>query len=253
MTKEYSGYTQGELLDYMRSAQNGDPGAFAHINKAMYGPSIGIVRKFQCFSPDDVDDVIGDAAFSAFNKRHSFDTEGKNPSVSSWYFTIVTHTAINEYRRRKKIPTEHPINDDIETREVINGAYGIGDDALSERFHALTTDTRMDHIVYRKKIDDAIGDLNLKYQKVINFWAEGYEYTEIAGILGIPEGTVKSRLFRARADLSDSLRKKGINLSDFGANEPGDQIKLDKKRVRRIIIDDELESPQMEYTEFAAV
>lgn len=64
-------------------------------------------------------------------------------------------------------------------------------------------------------LDRAIGSLNDEMRTVLLlFDLEGYSHEEIAGMLGIPEGTSKSRLFVARRILRERLNQGGRNLND---------------------------------------
>lgn len=67
---------------------------------------------------------------------------------------------------------------------------------------------RLEREEVRKKVQDCIRGLEHEFREVVILRdIQGFSYDEVAGILNIAEGTVKSRLFRARDAVRDCLKK----------------------------------------------
>jgi RNA polymerase sigma-70 factor (ECF subfamily) len=126
---------------------------------------------------------------------HAFD---QRSSFSTWVYRIATNTALDELRRRQR----RPISVDPTTPDS-------GDDAspgLSAQIDPLTSE-EIERVAGRMAIQDAINALSEAHRSVVVLRdVAGLEYAEIAAVLEIPEGTVKSRLARARQNLILRIR-----------------------------------------------
>lgn len=61
-------------------------------------------------------------------------------------------------------------------------------------------------ILRQEKVREALGDLSTEHREVVYLtFYEGLSYGEISGLLGVPEGTVKSRMFHAKRRLAEVL------------------------------------------------
>lgn len=107
-------------------------------------------------------------------------------SVLTWLFTIARHTVVDRYRSAAARPTEVVVTD-WEAVPRSPGACGRFDEllALTDLIHHLSTDRR---------------DVFVATQ------VQGYTYAEVAQATGLPIGTVRSRVARARAELAASVR-----------------------------------------------
>lgn len=77
------------------------------------------------------------------------------------------------------------------------------------------TDLDWEHVDGRLKL--AIEDLKDEYREVLMYWGvDGLKYREIAEIVGVPIGTVMSRLHRARKLLADKLMSDEQVVDDLG-------------------------------------
>ena len=131
----------------------------------------------------DADDLVQDTLFSAYQ---SWDQYEPGTNAKGWLITILRNLFVNEYRRNVR-------------RNEILSANG-----FTPREHPTVRyfDELVDDEVMR-----AIDALPLPYREVVMLRdVEDLPYEEIAAMLDIPIGTVKSRLFRARAMLQDQLR-----------------------------------------------
>lgn len=145
----------------------------------------------------DAEDLVQEAYVRAFRSLHQF-TEGTN--LRAWLFRILTNTYINDYRRRQRRPTSASL-DGIEE-------FYLYDHLVDSRVHP--EDERPEDVVLQQlTVDDvtrSIESLPAEFRQVVLLAdVEGFAYREIAEIVGIPVGTVMSRLFRARRRLQRQL------------------------------------------------
>ncbi len=138
-------------------------------------------------STNDSDDLIQETLFKALKNRDKFQ-EGTN--IKGWLYTIMKNTFINAYRKRKN---QNTFVDETENKYFIN---------MRESEKAVTTDSIVDH----KYIMDQINTVDKTYLETFMMYYNGYKYEEISEILGIPLGTVKSRIFLARRKMMDKLK-----------------------------------------------
>lgn len=157
---------------------------------ALYGAAMRLVR-----SPDDANDLVQETFFKAWRAFESFES-GTN--CKAWLFRILTNTFINKYRRKTK------------EKEILEGKERIA--AEHEMVHlpskrafldpegALADATLADEVI------EALEAVPADFRAVVILSdIEGFSYKDIADIVGIPVGTVMSRLFRGRRILQDRL------------------------------------------------
>ena len=129
--------------------------------------------------PDDADDAAQDALLSALVKLDQYDP--RRP-FGPWLLRIVANAATDR-RRRRKVRRVEPLDPAL----VAGGARP---DATTEQ-RALS-----------ERLRTALAELSHRRRMaVVLFDVEGYSHAEIAAILGIPEGTVRSEVFHARRRL----------------------------------------------------
>ncbi|MFQ5691220.1 MAG: sigma-70 family RNA polymerase sigma factor [Gemmatimonadota bacterium] len=136
------------------------------------------------------EDLVQEAMLRAYRAWHTFEP-GTN--CKAWLMTIVHNTMVNYYRSWKRRPTEVDVNA-VAERTVFEDVRGV--DPEGEFF---------DRIV-DKEVLRAIDRLPLKHREAVVLRdVQGLTYAEMVQVLGVPEGTVKSRLFRARQTLQREL------------------------------------------------
>ena len=108
------------------------------------------------------------------------------PASSTWMYRIATNAALDELRRRRRRPTLHVVDDDGPPREEA--------DPVAHR--------RVDAVVDRLALDDALRRLPEEFRAAVVLRdVADLDYAEIAEVLEVPLGTVKSRIARGRAQL----------------------------------------------------
>jgi RNA polymerase sigma-70 factor, ECF subfamily len=138
----------------------------------------------------DADDLVQETMLKAYRAWEQYE---RGTNAKGWLLTILRHAFINEYRRR----TRHPETVDVDTIEPFAVFPEVQDDDPQGAFF----DRIVDDEVLR-----AIDALPEAFRETLVLSdVEGMSYQEIAKILEVPVGTVKSRLFRARHLLQAKL------------------------------------------------
>ncbi|RZJ27403.1 MAG: sigma-70 family RNA polymerase sigma factor, partial [Flavobacterium sp.] len=140
--------------------------------------------------------LVQDTYLKAFRFISSFE-QGTN--AKAWLFRILKNSFINDYRKKSKEPAKVDYQD-VETT--------YNSDEASETEH--TTDLRFETVqdMIGDEVASALNSLPVDFRTVIILCdIEGFTYEEMAKILDIPIGTVRSRLHRARNLLKDKLKE----------------------------------------------
>ena len=159
-------------------------------------PNINALYNFAyklTFDEDDAKDLVQDTYLKAYRFIHSFQ---KGTNAKAWLFRILKNSFINDFRKKSKQPSK------VDYQEV-EGYYN--SEATQK---SLTTDLRIDTIknMMGDEITTALNSLDVDFKTVIILCdLEGFTYEEMAKILDIPIGTVRSRLHRARNVLKQKL------------------------------------------------
>jgi RNA polymerase sigma-70 factor (ECF subfamily) len=147
--------------------------------------------------PTRAEDLVQDTVLKAFRSWQSFQP---GTSIRSWLFTILRNTFINDYRRRQR----EPIPMDLDAAESL-ATFRAAEDEDPEG-------TYFNQIVDAKVLE-AIDALPEDFREVLVLSdVENMSYAEIARMLSLPVGTVKSRLFRARRQLQKALREHAVEM-----------------------------------------
>lgn len=144
---------------------------------------------------DDANDLVQDTYLKAFRFIRSFE---KGTNAKAWLFRILKNSFINDYRKKSKEPNK------VDYQEV-ETVYDSEESAGTSQ----TSDLRAESVqeLIGDEIANALNSLPIDFRTVIILCdIEGFTYEEMAKILDIPIGTVRSRLHRARQLLKDKLR-----------------------------------------------
>jgi RNA polymerase sigma factor (sigma-70 family) len=144
---------------------------------------------------DDANDLVQDTYLKAFRFIASFE-QGTNSKA--WLFRILKNSFINDYRKRSKEPSK------VDYQEI-ETTYNSEETPDTEHTVDLRAESVQDLI--GDEVANALNSLPVDFRTVIILCdIEGFTYEEMAKILDIPIGTVRSRLHRARNLLKDKLR-----------------------------------------------
>ncbi len=157
--------------------------ALVHLD-ALYSFALKLAR-----SRDDAEDLVSDTMLRAIERWEQYHL-GTN--IRAWLFTILYHVFVSRKRRIDAREVQQP--EDTEGWALFEA---VGEADPEGRFY----DSFLDDEITR-----AIRDLPEEYRAaVVLSDLQGLRYAEIAEALGVPEGTVKSRLFRGRRILQKKL------------------------------------------------
>jgi len=141
---------------------------------------------------DDAQDLLQDTMIKAIIYKDKF-TDATN--LKAWLYTIMKNLFINNYRRTVKIRAVIDTNSSI---SYIN-AKQVGSPRMVESTMA------------EKEVNEAIDSLDPDFGTPFRMYFEGYKYKEIAEYMGVPIGTIKSRIFLARKILMGKLQNLRVN------------------------------------------
>jgi RNA polymerase sigma factor (sigma-70 family) len=151
---------------------------------------------------DDAKDLVQDTYLKAYRFIESFQ---KGTNAKAWLFRILKNSFINDYRKKSKEPSK------VDYQEV--ETYYNSDEVDRQ----ITPDLRVESLkdMIGDEISNALNSLDVDFRTVI-ILSDLYE--EMAKILDIPIGTVRSRLHRARnllkEKLSEYAKSMGYNKSN---------------------------------------
>jgi len=172
--------------DLLAAHVAGDPEAFAELVRR-HKDRLWAVALRTTGDPEDASDALQDALVSAYRNAASFRGEA---AVTTWLHRVVVNACLDRMRRRRARPTVPLPEEDGET-----GHRGLADPRDD-----------LDRLELRMEIDRALADLpDDQRSAIVLVDVEGRPVAEAAEILGIPEGTVKSRCSRGRARLAIAL------------------------------------------------
>jgi len=181
---------------------DGDAGSFEQLVLPHRGELYACALRYTR-NPGDAEDLVQEALMRAFAAWGRF-IPGSN--ARAWVFRILTNSFINTCRRRKRqrrFATETP-------QDAMRALYGsVRPQLARDPKEAMLADELSDDVVH------ALETLGDDYREVVMLAdLGGIRYRDIADELGVPIGTVMSRLFRARRQLESQL-------SEFAAEDYG--------------------------------
>jgi len=191
-------------LEMLRRAQKGDRSAYGHVVIAyqdrLYNAMLRLIG-----DREEARDLTQEAFTRGLSKLDGFRGDA---SPYTWLFRIAVNLGISRLRKVQR----HRVFSLSWSGPSGNGHHG-GDDqasSLADRLaHEATTPPERD-LEKREEAEQvlaALGRLDAEYRAVLVMRdIEGFDYQQMADVLGLPLGTLKSRLFRARLALRDELR-----------------------------------------------
>ena len=169
-------------------ARGGDREAFGALVE-QYRDNVYRLAYRMCGNAYDADEAAQEAFVAAWRALPNFRGDAK---FSTWLYRLTTNAAIDVMRREKR----HQTVGDGEMIEV-------ADDADSPQETVERTEQQ-------EAVQKALATLSEEYREVLLLrYMEELDYAEIAEVLQLPSGTVKSRINRAKAALKTALLKSG--------------------------------------------
>jgi RNA polymerase sigma-70 factor (ECF subfamily) len=151
------------------------------------GPLLAFVLRLTGGDRGRAEDIVQETLLQAW--RHPEVLDPARGPVRPWLLTVARRVAIDHYRARQARPIE------------------VGDEGLDE----LTTDDGIDQALERWLVADALAALAPAHREaLLHTYYAGRTVSEAAMTLGVPAGTVKSRVFYALRALRLALEERGV-------------------------------------------
>jgi len=187
--------TDARDRELVKRARGGDADAFEDLVRAYQHRVVNYARAMVS-NEADAEDVAQDAFVRAYRGLRTFRGDS---SFKTWLYRIVTNAARTHLGKRRDRP-EQTAGDAATSPE----AFG----------HPATDEDVEASVIDRDRIDRALAALPVEMREAVVLRdVEGLDYREIAVALGVPIGTVESRIFRGRARLRDALLAPSIPAS----------------------------------------
>lgn len=138
----------------------------------------------------DTEDLVQDTVLRAWKKQHLYQ-EGTN--LQAWLISIMHNTNVNRVRKSNR-----------EAAHFIDGE------------HDKAVPPRQDHVIELRECERELTKLPPEQQQAIKLVGlEGLKYDEVAAILSVPVGTVRSRLSRGRDELRERAGMPKVNFHNY--------------------------------------
>lgn len=185
-------------MELVHKAAEGDHFAFEELVLKYQKPVYNLALRM-CSNPEDALDLSQEAFIKAWRGLSSYRFDS---AFSTWLYRLTSNVCIDFLRKKKKQATVPLtiVNDESEERELT-----IPDPAPNTEEQVIT---RIEH----EALAEAMAQLEPEYRQALTLRVvNGLSYTEIAELLEIKEGTVKSRIARAREKMRKMMQKDGNN------------------------------------------
>ncbi len=177
---------------WIRAAQQGDSAAFEQL-LLLYQQKIYHLALRTCGDPHDAEEATQEAFLSAWKNLPSFRGES---SFSTWLYRLTVNACNDLFRKNKASAANVALEDEEAALQVPDTAPG-PEESLQRK-------------ETRQAVQDALQQLSPEHRQVLLLRElQQLSYDEIAAVLDMDLGTVKSRIHRARNQLREILLKTG--------------------------------------------
>jgi RNA polymerase sigma-70 factor (ECF subfamily) len=187
-----------DWAEIVRRCMDGDSGAWAELVRAQHRRVYGLCYRFTG-NPTDAEDLTQDVFLKIYSNLASFDT-GRG-SLQVWITTMTRNLLVDNFRRTKNQRATSSLDDGWESAEELKPVDRLTAKGLSPHESAAQKELA-------KMVQEGLARVSVELREaVILRDLQDMDYKEIAQVLGIPEGTVKSRISRGRAELARLLER----------------------------------------------
>ena len=182
----------------VRRCMDGDSSAWAELVRAQHRRVYGICYRFTG-NPADAEDLTQDVFLKIYSNLASFDT-GRG-SLQVWITSLTRNLLVDNFRRTRNLRATYSLDDGWESADEFKPI-----DRLTARGRSPHESAASNELA--KMVQEALARVPVDLREaVILRDLQDMDYKEIACVLGIPEGTVKSRISRGRAELARLLER----------------------------------------------
>ena len=182
----------------VRLCMNGDSGAWAELVRTHHRRVYGLCYRFTG-NPADAEDLTQDVFLKIYSNLSSFDTT--RGSLQVWITTMTRNLLVDNFRRTRNLRATGSLDDGWESAEELRPIDRLTSKSPSPHESAAQKELA-------KMVQNALARVSVELREaVILRDLQDLDYKEIAQVLGIPEGTVKSRISRGRAELARLLER----------------------------------------------
>jgi RNA polymerase sigma-70 factor (ECF subfamily) len=182
----------------VRRCMDGDSGAWAELVRSHHRRVYGLCYRFTG-NPTDAEDLTQDVFLKVYSNLTSFDTT--RGSLQVWITTMTRNLLVDNFRRTRNQRATGSLDDGWESSEELQPLDRLVASGPSPHESAAQKELA-------KMVQNALARVSVELREaVILRDLQDMDYKEIAQVLGIPEGTVKSRISRGRAELARLLER----------------------------------------------
>jgi RNA polymerase sigma-70 factor (ECF subfamily) len=179
-----------------RRCMNGDSAAWAEMVRAHHRRVYGLCYRFTG-NPTDAEDLTQDVFLKIYSNLASFDQQ--RGSLQVWITTMTRNLLVDHFRRTRNLRSTDSLDEGWGENDELKPI-----DRLSSRERSPHESAA--HKELEKMVQNALAQVSPELREaVILRDLQDLDYKEIAQVLNIPEGTVKSRISRGRAELARLL------------------------------------------------
>ncbi len=177
----------------LAKARKGDIKAFEHLVSS-YERRVYLTALHSSASPEDAADITQEVFLRAWRSIESFRGDS---GFATWLFRITANMCVDFARRKQSQPQTQPIEMEDEAERPLPDT-------------GPTPEEHLENLELGRELAAALEEISEDHRRIVLLRdISGLSYTEIADALEISEGTVKSRLSRARLALRDILLRRG--------------------------------------------
>ena len=193
---------QKRLAELAQRCVAGDAVAWEELARTQHKRIYGICYRFTG-SPSDAEDLTQEAFLKMFKNLDSFDPA--KGGFTTWLTTLTRNLLVDNYRRtrleRASESLDEPLGNDMDGGTGETKASRLEDTGRSQEQHVAGLELRA-------QIQEALKQVSPELREaVILRDLEDMDYKDIAEVLGVPQGTVKSRISRGRSELARLLKR----------------------------------------------